>query len=86
MANSGLEEVMKAAFGGVAKMLTGKKFPQNARALRIVAEEIMSSTLQNVTNPESLLVSLESAAAQSKTTKLWVECLIKPVFLMMLYV
>jgi hypothetical protein len=46
----------------------------------------MSSTLQNVTNPDSLLVSLESAAAQSKTTKLWVECLIKPVFLMMLYV
>ena len=64
-------------------MLTGKTFPQNARALRIVAEETMSSTLQKVTNPDSLLVSLESAVAQSKTTKLWVECLIKPVFLMM---
>ena len=26
MADSGLEEVMKAAFGGVAHMLVGKKF------------------------------------------------------------
>ena len=29
MAGSGLEELMKAAFGGVTKMLTGKNFPQN---------------------------------------------------------
>jgi hypothetical protein len=28
MSNSGLENIMKAAFGGVAKMLTGKKYPQ----------------------------------------------------------
>jgi hypothetical protein len=28
MANSGLEEVLKAAFGGVARMLTGKNNPQ----------------------------------------------------------
>lgn len=27
MADSGLEEVMKTAFGGVAKMLTGKSSP-----------------------------------------------------------
>ena len=29
MGNSGLEEVLKAAFGGVTRMLTGKNFPQN---------------------------------------------------------
>ena len=27
LAGNGLEEPMKAAFGGVMKMLTGKKFP-----------------------------------------------------------
>ena len=35
MAGSRLEEVMKAAFGGLMKMLTGKNFPENTRALRI---------------------------------------------------
>ena len=29
MADSGLEEVMKAAFGGVTHMLVGKTFPHN---------------------------------------------------------
>ena len=28
MANTGLEEVLKAAFGGVACMLTGENFPR----------------------------------------------------------
>ena len=39
MAGSGLEQVMKAAFGGVMKMLTGKNFTQNNRAIRIVDSE-----------------------------------------------
>ena len=38
MANTGLEEVLKAAFGGAACMLTGKNFPQNVRALRMLCE------------------------------------------------
>lgn len=38
MANTGLEAIMNVTFGGVAKMLTGKKYPQNVRALRMVVE------------------------------------------------
>ena len=38
MGNTGLSEIMQTAFGGVPKMLTGKKFPQNMRALRMVVE------------------------------------------------
>ena len=38
MAGSGLEELMKAAFGGVTLMLTGKNFSQNTRVLRILVE------------------------------------------------
>ena len=41
MSDSGLEDVMKAAFGGVAKMLSGKNFPQNFRALCMVVEETL---------------------------------------------
>ena len=35
---SGLEEIMKAAFGGVPRMLSGKNFPQNVRAPRLLVE------------------------------------------------
>ena len=38
MSNTGLTEIMQTTFGGVPKILTGKKFPQNARALRMVVE------------------------------------------------
>ena len=41
MSNSGLEKVMKVAFAGVEKMLIGKKFPMNVRALRIVSLELL---------------------------------------------
>jgi hypothetical protein len=34
--NGGLEDNLRKAFGGVAKMLSDKKFPQNVRALRIL--------------------------------------------------
>jgi len=86
MANTGIEEILKAAFGGVSHMLSGKKFPQNARALRLLVEEVISSTVKNVSSAKELIVSLDSKAERSKTAMLWVECLIKPVFLMMLYV
>ena len=41
MAESGLYELLNSTFAGVQKMMTGKKFPQNMRALRIVAEELL---------------------------------------------
>ena len=40
MANSGLEELLMSAFAGVSKMLAGKNFPMNVRALRMVVEEL----------------------------------------------
>ena len=46
MTDSGLIEIMQAAFAGVQKMLSGKKFPQNVRALRIIAEELLRSSVE----------------------------------------
>ena len=43
MANTGLVELMNTAFGGVLKMLSGKKFPQNLRAMRMVVEDLLRS-------------------------------------------
>lgn len=88
MDGSGLSELMSTAFSGVAKMLTGKKFPQNIRALRIIVEELLRKTISNdgIQNMADLQAALEQVASKSKTSKLWVECLIKAVFIMMLYV
>ncbi len=41
MTETGLSEVLKSVFGGVEKMLTGKKFLMNMRAMRMVAEELL---------------------------------------------
>ena len=45
MKGTGLEEIMAKVFGGVKKMLDGKKYPQNFRALRIVAEELLRGVI-----------------------------------------
>ena len=47
MEESGLVEVMNAGFSGVEKMLNGKKFPQNVRALRIIVDEILRKVIQD---------------------------------------
>ena len=66
MSNSGLEDIMKAAFGGVAKMLTGKKYPQNTRALRLVVEEILRDTLYLVDSYHDKLFKMAEASHTSK--------------------
>ncbi|KAG0698661.1 hypothetical protein GWK47_025997 [Chionoecetes opilio] len=88
MAESGLAEVMSAVFGGVPKMLSGKKFPQNVRALQLVVEEVLRSIIEQtpITSKHDLMSILEELASRSKTTKLWVDILIKPVFIMMMFI
>ena len=69
-------------------MLSGKKFPQNIRAMRLVLEELLRSTVNygSISTMEELLTRLDHAASASNTSKLWVDCFIKPVFIMMLYI
>ena len=46
MAGSGIVEVLSEAFGGVLKMLTGQKYPDNVRALRMLVEELIRPFFQ----------------------------------------
>ena len=86
MTNTGLDDLLKAAFGGVDKMLSGKNFPQNFRALRIVVEELLRDFILNHSNMEEMQSFLTTISSQSRTSKLWVNNLIRPVLYMMLYV
>ena len=81
MADSGLEDIMKSSFGGVAQMLSGKKFPQNFRALQLVTEELLRAHLEGCESHKNMLKELESISLRSITTCLWVQNLIKPVFI-----
>ena len=83
MGNSGLEEVLKAAFGGVTQILTGKNFPQNtSNGSRGVLQPIISRAESH----EDLVSILEKDATKSRTAKVWVENIIIHVLIMMIYV
>ena len=85
---SGLYAILKGTFGSVEKMMEGKKYPQNVRALRMLAEEILRPILikrLDISNMEELETVLEELSAKSKTCKLWIDLVIKPAFIIMLY-
>ena len=84
MTNSGLAPILKSAFGGVEKMLSGKKFPQNMRALRLTVEELLRETFmsEGIHDCECLMSILEEKANASRTAKLWLDALVKPAFIM----
>ena len=88
MAESRLSDILSEVFGGVPKMLSGKKFPQNVHALRMMAEEVVRGLFMDhhFENTEDLMKTLDQIASESRTVKLWVEILVKPVLLMMTYV
>ena len=85
MANSGLELILKATFGGVSKMLTRKKYPTNVKALRMVTE-VLREMITGIGDEDDLIKVLDDKALQSKTAKLWVDGVFVPTFLIMVYV
>ena len=86
MANSGLSSVLKAAFGSVDKMLLGKKYPMNVRALRFVVIELLRGNIDAISNYDELIQWLDDLCTQSVLSEHWVKNLVKPVLLMLLYV
>ena len=48
------EEILESAFSGVAKMLSGKKFPHNFRSLRLLTEELLRETIKSNVEIQSM--------------------------------
>ena len=69
-------------------MMTGKKFLQTMRALRIVAEVLLRPILKGgtVKDLHGLKNSLSDISSRSKTSHLWIDCVIKAVFIMIMYI
>ena len=70
----------------MTKLLSGKKFPQNVRALRLVVEELLRSISEQSESDDEMLSILEERARVSRTAKLWVNCHVQPVLIMMLFI
>ena len=82
MTESGLYELLDSTFAGGQNMLTGKKFLQNMRALRIVAGELLRPILTGGTvNDMHGLESILSDISSIKTSHLWIDCVTKAVFI-----
>ena len=83
MAGTGMKEFLEKVFGGVTKMLTFKKYPQNFRALRLLMEKVLSLLLKygKITSHSQLMNVLGEKSKSCQTTKLWVDVTIKPLFL-----
>ena len=88
MAETGLAEILSVPFGGVLKMLTGKKYPQNVRAFRILVEELLRPlyTKHQMNCMDDLQQVLNDASRKSRTAKLWIDCLIRPGLLIMKFI
>ena len=86
---TGLEEIMSKVCGGVKKMLDGKKYPDNFRAMRIVTEELLRDAIHEIKNFETtddLLEGLNENLEGSKTSKVWINNLLRPLFIAMRFV
>ena len=84
--NSGLDMLMKTAFAGVEMMLTGKKFPMNIRAVRIVVVELLRTLIDKDARQEDMISTFQTLSDTSQLAKYWIKNVIYPVFLMMMYI
>ena len=74
MTESGLFDVLSEVyvFGGIPKMQSDKKFPQNVRVLQMMAEEVIRSLFMNhhFRTADDMTKALDQIATDSRTVKL----------------
>ena len=66
-----LKAILSATFGSVDKMMSGKKYTQNFRALRMLTEEMLRNLLKQnpyILDMDDLLKCVEELSKHRKTT------------------
>ena len=84
MSDTRLYTILQAAFGGVSAILSGKKFPQNIRALGHLTEELLHEFIFKMESFDGLMAGTQDK--DQSHSQLWVENLIKSVMTMMMFV
>ena len=85
MTNSGIEDILSYPFGGVEKMFSEKKFPQNFCFVN-GRGRIARSYIGDIYTADEFENFLSGVSIESRTAKEWVYCSVQPVLLIMLYV
>ena len=86
MSGSGLKEILSSTFAGAEKMLLGKKFPMNLRAFRFIVIELLRGHVERMSSYDELELWFSQLCKKSVLAEHWFKNLIKPLFLMLLYV
>ena len=82
MENSVLVPWLKCVFARWPKMLIGKKFPINVRALRFAMLDLIRGFADDVTSFDVLQEKLDGISQMNILTEHWVKNLSRPVFLL----
>ena len=86
MANSGLEKILNKTFSGVKKMPSGKmNLPMNLRPLRMVVEELLRNDIHEPLDSDKLSSFTDDVSKRSAIAKHWIDSLIKPIFICLLF-
>ena len=88
MKGSGLEDILKTAYRGLAGILSSKSWPRAIRALRMVCVALLAEYLMEYRtgNAFEALASYLEEAQKTPTGRLWVDCLIKPTYIAHLFI
>ena len=89
MKKSGLLSWLKSAFGGKEKMLTGKTFSKNFRALCFTMLELFRDYIGEIKAFQDLTNFLDAYSLENMLSKNWVDiliwpCKLRPVWYMLL--
>ena len=78
MKASGVEVLMSAAFGCITSIINGKACTNALRAYRLIIAVLLRSFYSNGAKTYQELSDYLEAAREHPTGRLWVDCLIKP--------
>ena len=78
---TGLEDLVRAAYGGIAGIMNGKAWPKAMRAFRMVVAALMHDFLQEGDKSHTDIVTFLESTRTHPTGRLWTECFIIPTML-----
>ena len=78
---TGLEDLVRAAYGGIACIMNGKAWPKAMRAFRMVVAALMHDFLQEGDKSHTDIATFLESTRTHPTGRLWTDCFIIPTML-----
>ena len=78
---TGLEDLVRAAYGGIAGIMNGKAWPKAMRAFRMVVAALMHDFLQEGDKSHTEFATFLESTRTHPTGRVWTDCFIIPTML-----